>query len=189
MRLFIPVLFMGALVTPAQAAESDAERLARGETIVRIEAAKEGGPALARVTGLIDAPPEKVWPHIDRCGDYKRFLPRVSDSEELSRAGDQVRCRVVIDTPWPLADLTSVTRATHFVTPTLYKRSWALESGDYLVNEGSWTLTPHDGGRTLAVYEIRSQLRQDVPAVVRDLAQRRAMPEMMAAVRRRAAKP
>ena len=178
-----------AVSAAAKADGSERERLARGETIVQIDETKEGGPALARVTGIINAPPEKVWTLIDRCSEYRRFLPRVSGSEELSRAGDQVRCRVVIDTPWPLSDLTSVTRATHVVSPTLYKRSWTLESGDYLVNEGSWTLTPYEGGRTLAVYEIRSQLRQDIPAFVRDLVQRRAMPEMMEALRRQSAKP
>jgi len=173
------------LSAPARGVPSVTDRLGAGEIVVRIERAGDGVPK-ARMEAVIDVPPERVWAVIGRCETYKDRFPRIADSQELSRDGDTVRCRVVIDAPWPLSDLTAITRATHTVAAGTYRRAWVLESGDYEVNEGSWILVPFgaDNKRTHAIYEVRAKPRNSVPAFVRDLAQEKALPDVIHALRK-----
>lgn len=188
MRVLLLVLM--TLSLPAFAADDEAARLARGEAIVSVEREAGSGVPLLRLAGVIDAPPAKVWPLIDQCARYKDRLPRIAESQELSRAGDVVRCRVVVDAPWPVADIAAVTRAVHTIKPGLFMREWKLETGDYVVNEGRWVLTPFDaaGTRTLARYEVRAQPKGSMPEVLRELAQKKSLPQLLQALREHAAR-
>jgi hypothetical protein len=188
MRLIVPILL---LIPLAAAAEEPTQRarLEKGEIIVHLDEPQPGVAPLARVIGLIDAPPAKLWTLIDRCSLYSQYMPRIASSQELSRDGNTVRCQLVLDAPWPMSDISSITRAVHTATPTLYRRTWTLESGDYLQNDGSWTLTPFDaaGTKTFAVYEVRSRLPKEPPGFVRELATQKALPGLINALRRYAA--
>ncbi len=162
-------------------------RLERGEIIVRPDA---GGGGVPRVfmQAVIEATPEKVWRHIDDSVRYQDFMPRVKKSEELSRAGDVVRSRVTIDMPFPLKNLTATSRAVHTVRAgELYRRAWQMEAGDYEVNEGAWTLVPHPSqpSRTLVTYEARIQPKIPLPSALKQMAQEKALPSLLEALRAR----
>jgi len=174
-----------SLAVPATGERSFSDRLASGEIIVRTEPAVDG-VSKARMEAVIDVPPERVWSIIDRCETYKDRFPRIADSREISREGDTVRCRVVVDLPWPMSDLSAITRATHTAAAGIYRRAWTLESGDYEINEGSWTLMPFgpDGRRTHAIYELRAKPKTGLPELIREQAQARALPDVIKALRK-----
>jgi len=159
-------------------------RLERGEIVVDAVPA-EPMPFLT-MQGVVDAPPELVWDVVSHCGLYRGRMPRIIDSEELASDGGLVRCRTVVETAWPMSNLTSITRAVHTVGAGVWKREWALESGDYVFNEGSWTLTPFEGAaaKTLVVYRLHAQANLRVPLLMQQVAQRHALPDTLAAVRR-----
>jgi ribosome-associated toxin RatA of RatAB toxin-antitoxin module len=141
---------------------------------------------VAVVQAVVDAPPAALWEIISRCADYKNRMPRIASSKELSRSGDEHKaftttCEVTADLPFPLSDLTSVNRAEHIVEPGVrYVRSWKLISGDYDLNEGSWTLVALDGGaRTKVTYRLRAKPRVPLPDAMLRQVQQGTLPDMM----------
>jgi ribosome-associated toxin RatA of RatAB toxin-antitoxin module len=164
-------------------------RLERGEIVVRNDATTAVPQVFMQA--IVEAAPARVWRHIDDSARYQDFMPRVKKSEELSRSGDEVRSRVTIDMPFPLKNLTATSRATHTVREgELYRRAWKMETGDYDVNEGAWTLVPHptSPARTVVTYEARIQPRIPLPAALKQLAQEKALPGLLEALRERVRK-
>lgn len=157
------------------------EKIANGEILLETTAQEGSDIPVVEITAVIDTTPEKVWALIDKCDGYKNVMPRTSESEELSRDGNKVRCRTKIDTPWPASDLEAITVATHTVEPgKRWVRSWTLESGTFDRNEGSWTITPYgDGTRALVKYKVASQPHSSVPGFIRNMAQKSALPDII----------
>ena len=77
----------------------------------------DGRPYDAVVMAVIDSAPEALWAIISKCSAYKRTMVRTIDSKDLSRKGNKVRCRVTVDLPFPLSDITATTDAVHTVKP------------------------------------------------------------------------
>ncbi len=162
-------------------------RLERGEVHVDLEDVPGSKAPRATVLAMIDAPPLRVWKLIDQARDYGRTMKGVKKAEELSRQDDQVRAKVTISMPFPLKDLTSVTKAVHTVRDgERYCRVWTLESGDYHKNEGSWTLEPDPqrGERTLVRYIVHAEPKIRVPGKLQQLAQKRAIPALIEQLRK-----
>jgi ribosome-associated toxin RatA of RatAB toxin-antitoxin module len=148
----------------------------------------------AIVEATVDVAPAVVWSIISRCADYKNRMPRIAASKELSRSGDDNKafsttCEVTADLPFPLSDLTSVNRAEHTVEPGVrYVRSWKMISGDYDLNEGSWTLVATDGGaHTKVTYRLRAKPRVPLPDAILRQIQFGTLPDMMRNLRVQAA--
>jgi hypothetical protein len=62
--------------------------------------------------------------------------------------------------------------------------------GDYKTNEGSWEVKPADasGTSSIVVYSVHAEPNTIVPASIREAAQKKTLPEMIARVRSEAAK-
>jgi hypothetical protein len=182
--LAVAVLLVGSAASADPPDDAMRARLEAGEIVV--DDVPAGPMPFLTMQGVVDAPPEVVWDVVSHCGLYQGRMPRIVESEELASDGEHVRCRTVVETAWPMGNLTSISRALHTVGPGVWKREWALESGDYVFNEGSWTLTPFDASatRTLVVYRLHAQANLHVPLVMQQIAQKRALPDTLAAVRR-----
>ena len=166
-------------------------RLARGEVLVGTEPVAGSSSPRIVVRAVFDVPPAAVWKHIEDSSRYAEFMPRVKAAQELSRDGDNIRTRLTVDMPFPLKNLTATTRAKHTVEPGVrYVREWVLEEGDYVVNEGNWTLVPFDGdpNRALAVYRVHVVPKMPIPSVIQSAVQEKAMPKLIEALRARSRK-
>ena len=166
-------------------------RLGKGEVLIETEPVTGSSQPRLIVCAVIDAPPARVWKHIDNAPRYPEFMPRVKAAQELSRDGDNIRTRLTVDMPFPLKNLTATTRAKHTVEPGVrYVREWVLEEGDYVVNEGNWTLVPFDGdpNRALAVYRVHVVPKMPIPSVIQSAVQEKAMPKLIEALRARSRK-
>ncbi len=153
-------------------------RLEAGETVVEVR--NKGKVAEVQVSALFDSKPDAVWGLVSDCNKYTTTMLRIKESKEISRSGGKIRCRTVVSMPWPLDDLKSVNEATLTVTPgKKWQRKWKFVEGDFVVNEGTWTLTPHtDGKRTRVVYRARTQPKADIPEEIRAMAQRKELPKL-----------
>lgn len=182
---YVPIVALCCLPLAAWADELS-DRLERREVVVEITKIKGRSAPAVKATALFAAPVEKLWKIIDHCADYHTTMLRIAKSEELSREGSRVRCRVTIEMPFPLANVTTETVAVHTVVPgKLAERRWKQAEGDFRVNTGSWTLTPYgDGKRTLAVYQVRAEPKVEVPAALRDAAQRKTLPQLFEHLRK-----
>lgn len=193
-RLVVVLLFAisvplaaGAAPRPADPRPADKAKLDAGDVVVRTYAVKGYEMPRATMYAVIDAPIEKVWAVIDKCSDYKRTMIRVLESEELSRKGNVVTCRIKVDMPWPVDDLKATTRATHTVAPgKRYERAWTMVEGDYKVNDGKWVFTPWGDkpGRTLAYYEVHAVPKVGVPVWIMKKASRSALPDLIERLRK-----
>jgi uncharacterized protein YndB with AHSA1/START domain len=166
-------------------------RLARGEVLTSTEPVAGSSVPRAVVRAVIEAPVEAVWRLIEQSSRYAEFMPRIKEAQELSRMGHEVRTRTVFELPFPLKNLTAITRAIHTVEPGVrYVREWKLEEGDYHVNEGTWTLVPLDGDprRTLAVYRVHIVPKIPVPKSLQTMAQEKTAPKLIEAIRQRVAR-
>lgn len=163
------------------------ERLATGEVIVTTK--QVAGSTVAAVTAMavINATPARVWAVVENCNDYSKTMIRTLESKELWRKGNKVRCKVTIDMPFPLSDLTATTDAIHTVKAgKKYKRAWSLVTGDYAHNSGSWTLVPFDdtGKTTLAIYKVHAVPNVPIPEGIQRAAQRKSLPNLMENLRK-----
>jgi hypothetical protein len=156
-------------------------RLDGGEVIIKATKVEGSGVPKVKAMGVVDAPPEALWAVIEKCGDYKKTMVRTAASEELSRKGNIVRCRVTIELPFPLKNLTATTEAIHSVTPgKKWQRRWSMVEGDYKRNSGSWTLVPFDdsGKRTLVIYEVHAEPNIALPDSIQRAAQKKSLPDL-----------
>lgn len=168
----------------APAAASKAERLAKGDVIVTTSKVKGYDMPKAHVEAIIKAPPAKVWKIIEKCGDYAKTMPRIAKAKEVSRKGNVVTCDVTVDLPFPLDDLQAVTRAKHTEKDGTYKRAWTLLKGDYQVNTGSWTLSPHGKNQTLVKYEVFAVPNVSLPTFLQETAQQNSLPNLIEKLRK-----
>lgn len=142
------------------------------------------------MTATLDVPPKKVWAIVGDCSKYKGRLPRVKAAKLLKQEGNKFTCEVTIEMPFPLSDLTAVTEATHEESDKLMARRWKLIRGDYKTNEGSWEIKPADaeGKTSFVTYTVHAEPNTAVPAAIREAAQKKSLPDLMARVRTEAAK-
>jgi ribosome-associated toxin RatA of RatAB toxin-antitoxin module len=180
-----------AAVTAATAlaprwAQAQGETLDEGKIMVGTRAVPGSDTPEVVVRAVFNTPRERVWQLVTNCNDFTRTMPRIKASKELSREGDRVVCRVTVDMPFPVSDLTAVTEAVHSKTAEKWQRRWQLRSGDYKYNQGSWSLSPYKGSdtRTLVVYRALAVPKTWIPAWIRTRAQKSTMPEMIEKLRR-----
>lgn len=176
------------IAAPAAAEGRWSQALDRGEILVYSRAPSKGSTPEVVVKAVIDAPPQRVWDLVSRCGSYVRTMPRIKAAHELSRKENRVVCRVTVDMPFPYSDLTATTRVTHRTYPRGrgFSRRWELVKGDYRVNRGSWELRPFKGDprRTFVVYRAQAVPKAWIPGWIRRTAQKRSLPEMIRRLRR-----
>ena len=151
-------LLLAALALPGAAAGDD-DLPARGT--VEVKSFDVPGSSVPKIVAraVMDVPPRKVWQIVSDCAHYKEHMPRVAASELLKQEGNVYTCKVTVSMPFPLSDLTGITRAVHEESAAGMSRRWTLVSGDYKVNEGSWEVKPLDasGQSSLVIYTIHAE--------------------------------
>ena len=174
-----------AMVASEAQADERLERLEQGETIIMRKKTKKGY-TIVKALAIIKAPPAKVWPTFDRCGDYTKSMLKVAKSKEVSRKGSKVRCYIEFEMPL-IENLKVLTDAVHTVKPgKIYQRKWTMVEGDFKVNKGQWTLKPHDGGAsTLVRYKVLAEPKIAVPTFIRQAAQNKLLPDLIEHIRKR----
>jgi len=180
------VLAVGMRATSAAADDAELE----GGKIVVTSVAVAGSPEPEHVVrAIVESPPASVWKVVSDCNHYKDRLPHVAASAELSRVGHTVTCQVTIAMPFPTSNLTAITEAVHDERPDGMSRTWKLVSGDYEFNDGSWTIASYRGGAaSLVTYRVHVKPKTAIPGFIRNMAQEKALPDLLARVRVEAAR-
>jgi len=138
------------------------------------------------VTAVVNAPPSKVYEIMTNCDKFPDRLPHVLDAETVARGKHGNRCKVTIDLPFPLSNLTAVTQDRRKRGPHEWYRKWKLVKGDYSVNDGSVVLKEFRGdpNRTLFEYRVHAVPKTIVPDFLRERAQKRSLPNMVKRIRK-----
>lgn len=182
------LLFAG--VTLVCGAEAGDATPPHGQPEIKVLAVKGSEAPKVVVRAVLHQPPKKVWQIVSDCGQYKARMPHIAASKQLKREGNKVTCEVTIAMPFPFSNLTAVTEAVHEETDKGFSRKWKLVRGDYTMNNGSWEVQPLDasGTKSLVTYTVHADPKTAVPDWIREAAQKKALPEMLARVESEAGK-
>ena len=175
------------LPSPATAQKPTKAGLAAGKIFVQAFKVKGSEAPSMKLTAVIEAPPGKIWPLVSNCNQFSRTMPRIAKGRIVSSKGKHVICRVTVDLPFPLSNITSTTDGIHIIRKgQYYSRRWTLISGDYKENRGSWVLTRFEGNprRTLVVYSVYVVPKTSIPNWLRTMAQKKSLPEMIKRMRK-----
>jgi ribosome-associated toxin RatA of RatAB toxin-antitoxin module len=178
------------LAAGAMASEPDMAALERGEVLVKRESVAGTNAPRFQVHAIIDSPPAKVWEVVSNCDKLHQRLPGLRASRLVEREGNVHVCELTAALPFPMSDLTSVTRAEHTAGPKVWERKWKLLRGDYTRNEGFWRIEPYQGNpnRSLVVYQLHATTERSMPGWVATRIETKTMPEVIARVRAEAKK-
>jgi carbon monoxide dehydrogenase subunit G len=193
MRL-LPVLAL--LLTRAAAADTltyptlsdrETKRLEAGEVLVR-EFKPTGNRGIGvESMSVVDAPSDEVFRVLRDCAQFSKFMPRTKESLVTEEDGRHV-CHVVLEMPFPLANLWSDTTAEEHEEPAgHFHRSWTGLRGTYNHNTGSWAALPWGaaGRQTLVVYVLDTDPKILIPDALLRSAQTGSLPEVFAGIRKR----
>ncbi len=184
--VFVGVFLILLAGRPVADELTDEQKLDKGEILVSVSQNPVNKADIVKVMAVINTQPERVWKLVSDCNSYRKTMPRVDSSKELSRNGNRVVCRVVIDLPFPLTTLMAVTECIHTVTEGNWNRRWSLLSGDYKLNAGSWNLSwfKGDKNRTMVEYKVLVITKMWVPDWARRMGQENTLPKMMKGLRK-----
>ncbi len=129
----------------------------------------------------INCPPQQLMSVITDFGRYPEFLSEIVDARILSEEPGV----------WEVAFALQIVRRLEYTLrlerTTPLKIQWCLVEGIFRVNTGSWTLESLDGGsRTLAVYEVETQVGMYVPRSLMKTLVSRGLPDMLGRFKTRA---
>ncbi len=188
--------------------------LKQGGVIVKIEKIPGSSTRLGQVTGVVNAPRERVWLVISDYNEQKNFMPNLLESfairpEALNLIKDaspgdlpdlegqlrEYKCaeaagRVVYtyglgDFPWPMPDRRYILKIERDAERFTTHANMVI--GQMKVNETFWQLEPYgaDGSQTLATYKVFLDTGMPLPGFAVNMAASSTLPEVIEAVRRR----
>ena len=119
-----------------------------------------------RAFGWIEHPPDRVWEVLTAFEDWPSFMPHVTATEVVSRAGAELR----VQQNYRIL-LASLQHTTVYQSDAASGRlAWHLDETaphDIAATRGAWQLAPVDGGKaTLVAYTSSVDTGRDVPAFV-----------------------
>lgn len=177
-RLIAAFALLSALGAPPALAWSDADlaALKKGETkVVDVDVAEGGAVAASFFVAAPAATAKAVlWDH----EKFPQFMPNARTARVLERRG----ATHVVEQVGGQGPVT----VTLVSERTLHadRISWRSVRGDVKRNDGEWRFEPVAGG-TVLTYRVHVVPHQPVPGAVTRFLQKRALPDMVAAVRKR----
>jgi hypothetical protein len=154
-------------------------RVRAGEIVSTLEGRGRGITELIAY-GAFEADPGAVWVVLDDVENYVHTMPKVKISEIIERREGGLRMRMVLDSPFPLPDISSTYESVHTVADGVWRRQWQQVDKGLAPNSGSWTLVPMpDAERgTLAEYRVRVEPLIPIPKAIVKFAHNRVVPEV-----------
>lgn len=159
--------------------DSDLAKIRRGEIVSTLAALGRGVTELIAY-GQFRSSPTHVWRILDDVENYPTTMPKVKVSELIERREHGLKMRLVIDTPFPLPDISSIYESVHTTGDGVWKREWKQVDKGLAPNSGSWVLVvmPGDEARTLAQYRVKVDPIIRVPKSIMQFAHNRVVPDL-----------
>ncbi|MCA2979654.1 MAG: SRPBCC family protein [Myxococcaceae bacterium] len=161
-----------------------------------------GGVLQLRSTGMIAAPPERVWSVLKSLDDYASFMPFTVEARVVRREGEKVVffysriqpplvsardyfIKLVDESQWN--DGKGFLKVTWTVADPSGKMALADDVVHIATNSGSWLLEPRDAGKsTFLAYDILIVPGGSIPDVIANRANAMSVQSVFQAVKRRA---
>lgn len=167
MLRLVEVLFAAALATaPSQSSPTQIlsvaqrQRLDAGEVLVALEAVEGSGIREGVGSGVIDFPVERVYRAVADLEHWDEWVPFMTAADARELPGGEVESRQRLEFPALVGTREFRVRATATAPSAAGPRRWTVTwsyvpgSGNVAAHRGSWTLTEHAPGRTLATCRL-----------------------------------
>lgn len=131
--------------------------------------------------GMVKASPDAVWRVLTDYDNYEKIFTGIKSHETISKQGNTVMNKVVVDSPWPLPDRWTLNKIVH--SPDHRTIRFDKVDGEFKAFSGEWRLIPQDKG-TLLVYKV--QIDPGIPVVpswLLNLGTKQILPGVIKAVR------
>jgi len=195
MRLALSLVLLFAPIQAWAAPTADAiyritadeeRRIQKGEIIVHVE---DNDEPIKRtlVTGLVDAPPEVVYPIYTDFESYPELFKSARSSDVLKRDGNVLTCKVVMDFPWPLGSRW-VSNYT-YLDPENTSFTFKKFEGSVRLYEGALKVLPEGNSRSRVVYTAKVDPALPVPAWLVNMISATYFPMAIQRVRDKVGKP
>jgi len=145
-----------ALAPGARAADSEQTRLMKGNTIISSETGATGNRRV-KAKILIQASPDIVWTSVH---EERKHDPDLAYSKVLNQENN----RATLEQKFAFLPVigTAVCVMANEEKPGERIDYWLLKSDRFKAMEGSWVLTPHDGGKA-TVLELSTYIDMGYP--------------------------
>jgi hypothetical protein len=203
MRLHASLFLLFTAGRAAAAPEPRWELASRGDGIYVYARGRPGSNVReVKATGMIDAPPEKVWAVIRDYDSYTKRMPYTEVAKVISRQEGDKSLVFYSVVSAPLVSkrdfvIRILDESTWDGTKGFFKASWTTsdqgppETKDIVrvkVNDGYWLLEPREEGKkTFATYWLYTDPGGSVPKWLVNRANSGAVPDVFKAVRRASA--
>ncbi len=186
--------------TEAALIEEGWKRVKERESLCVYARKLEGSPIRqVMAKSIIEASPQAVLNAITDYPHYTEFMPYVAHSAVLKQEAGAQWVFQQLRFPWPISDRYYTIKLTvdERPDPEYYRVNWVLadepkregEGEPTKENRGYWALRALEGrpGMTHVVYFVHTDPGGDLPPWIANLANKRAVPKVIDAVRRRVA--
>jgi ribosome-associated toxin RatA of RatAB toxin-antitoxin module len=134
------------------------------------------------MSAVIEAPLEDVHAVVAELARYSEWFPTMRSSARVGERQYEIGFRL----PWPLKNVRERIEVADETRAGGATVRWRQLDGDFVRNEGSWTMRSIGPARTEVRYDNVVQFRRWVPAWMIARAERRLAPQMVGAIERRA---
>lgn len=182
------VALLVALAAPPAIDAAERSQLDAGEVVVHPHTPADDTGFAVLAYAVVQAPVDRVWPHLKDCGKYDEFMPRTKKSEIREGTADKGVCFIEIGMPFPFSNLWAENESESVSLPGGgFERRWHLKQGTYTKNQGSWAVYPWGDGKSLVVYTLEAAPDTVIPDAILRKAQTGVLPDAFEAVRKRVA--
>ena len=151
-------------------------------SVVSVGRPADGRGCHIDVRAEIDAPLEDVYAVVAEFARYGEWFPSLHSAQQMSAGEYEVQLHL----PWPLKRVRERIVVAEERSAQVIVIRWRQIDGDFVRNDGTWTLHAAGPGRTVVRYENDVQFRRWVPAWLIARAERRVAPHMIESIRQRA---
>jgi hypothetical protein len=153
---------------------------------VIVERAPDGHGAAVQLEGVVDAPLRDVEATLLAADQYPRWFPSLL---EVRASDPNAPIETTIWMPWPLRNAHETIRLERRRIRHGVVVSWRHVRGDFVRDDGSWTLIARGPSRTAVRYAAIIQLRQWTPTWLIRRIERRGAPRLMRALEQQSLRP
>jgi len=145
---------------PTAPTRDELRRLAAGEVFVQLVPSPGDRPEEGVATGVVDAPPERVFAALTDFAHYQEWVPFVERSDAHPEAGGSVVSAQSLRLPVLVGKRSYKIRAVANIAQAKDGKVWSTRwtyvpgSGNVVDTHGSWTVTGFGAGRALATCRL-----------------------------------
>lgn len=162
-----------------QLSPAEERRVEQGEIVVHAEDMPDPVKRTL-IEGLVDAPPAITYRVYTDFGHYREIF-QIDDSEVLSRQGNTLYGKFVVDFPWPIGE--RWTDNLTVLSPADRSFTFRRVAGNFRLYQGSLRVLPEGASRSRVIYTAQVDPSLPVPSWLLNMVQSQIFPSVIGAVR------